>query len=210
MDCFIFIQEKTTFSNFTKSEKPPRYTKNSNIFNLHPHNIFIWDKFHYYPPVLFRSYMSFPSLKFSNQNYVDMHFFVLTFLLCAPTILSCSSKYRRCQTLNHSNLSLRLYKMSRIVCICLLSTIWVVFLNSEAAVREKLDTKQEIISYTLTDADLAAGSKKFVFQISHIILTKTHTPSFFLKQPRVQVAIGRREACPNYVFSFPSAKTESG
>jgi hypothetical protein len=200
-----------TFPNFTKSGKPPHYTKNSNLFNLHAHNIFVWDKFHYYPPVLFRSYMSFTSLKFSNQNYVDMHFFIWTFLLCAPTILSCSSKYRKCQTLNHSHLSLRFYKMSPIVCICLLSTIWVVFLNSEAAIREKLDTKKEIISSMLIDADLAAWSKKkFLFHISHIILTKTHTPSYFLKQPRVQVPILRREACPYFVVSFPLAKIESG
>lgn len=66
VDYFVFIQEKTTFSNFTKSEKPPHYTKNSNVFNLHAHNIFIWDEFHYYLPMLFRTYMSFPSLKFSN------------------------------------------------------------------------------------------------------------------------------------------------
>lgn len=131
MDYFIFIQEKTTYSNFTKSQKPTRYTKNSNLFNLHAHNIFIWDKFHYYPPMLFRPYMSFPSLKFSNQNFVDLCiFFISTSLLCAPTILSCSSKYRRSQTLSHNHLSLRLYTMRLIVCRSHPSLIWVIFLNS--------------------------------------------------------------------------------
>lgn len=139
-----------------------------------------------------------------------MHFFILTFLLCAPTILSCLSKYRGSQTLNHNHLSLRLYTMSRIVCLNLPSIIWVVFLNSEAAVRQKLDAKREVISSTLIDADLAAWSKKkFVFQISHIILTKKHTQNFFLKQPHVQDTIRRREACPYYVVSFPLAKIES-
>jgi len=139
-----------------------------------------------------------------------MHFFILTFLICAPTILSCSSKYRRSQTLNHNHLSLRLYTMSRIVCIILPSIIWVVFLKSEPAIREKLDTKQEVISAMLIDSYLAAWiEKKFVLQISHIILTKTHTLNFFLKQPRAQVPIRRREACPYYVVSFPLAKIES-
>lgn len=212
VDYFIFIQEKTTFSNFTKSEKPPRYTKNSNLFNLHAHNIFIWDKCHYYPLMLFRPYVSFPSLKFSNQNYVGLYIFlILTFLLCASTILSCSSKYRRSKTLNQNHLSRRLYKMIRIVCTSLRSIIWVVFLNSEAAIREKRYTKQEVISSTLIDADLAAWSKKkMVFQISNIILTKTHSLNFFLKQPRVQVPIRRREACPYYVVSFLLEKIESG
>lgn len=44
-------------------------------FNLHAHHLFIWDTFHYYPPMLFRSPMSFLSLKFSNQNYVGLCIF---------------------------------------------------------------------------------------------------------------------------------------
>jgi len=75
VDDFVFIQEKMTFSNFTKSENPPPYTKNSNLFNLHAHNIFTWDKFNYYRLMLYRPCMSFPSLKFPNQNYVGVCIF---------------------------------------------------------------------------------------------------------------------------------------
>ena len=138
-----------------------------------------------------------------------MHFFISTFILCASTILSCSPKYRRNKTLNHNHLSPRLYIMIRNVCISLPSIIWVIFLNSEAAIREKRGKKQEVISSTLTDADLASWSKKkFVFQIWQIILTKTQSLNFFLKHPRAQIPIRRRKACPYYVAIFPLAKME--
>jgi hypothetical protein len=107
----------------------------------------------------------------ANISHVDSQVFPVKFMyasamfitmLYAPPNLSCSSKYWRSWTLNHNR-----WRRSWNICIHHPLIFGIVFLNGGSAVRQKRETKQKVISFTLIDADLTAwGKQKLVFPIS--------------------------------------------